>query len=100
MENEHAVGEVHELGDVGRVEQDATPRALLASAGRLRLGPDVDPARGVVHQQQLRVLGEHAAEDHLLLVAARQRRHLLAGTAHRDVELRHRLADQAAHPRG
>src|SRR4051812_4001452 len=61
------------------------------------LRADVDTARDVVEEQDLRVGEEPAAEQHLLLVAARERAHLLHGRAGAlDLEALERPPDGAA----
>ena len=84
--------------DVGRVEEDRDAlRAQLAhQLVDLGLGADVDAARRVVHEQQQRLLREHPAEQHLLLVAARERSRLLQRAAQDDLEPLDHVVDEAA----
>ena len=72
IEDEHAVAEMDELGDLGRMEQDRAAR-LGESAHQqieLVLGADIDAA-GRVEQKQDAALGQQPFGDRdLLLVAA------------------------------
>ncbi len=52
----------------------------------LGLGADVDAARGVVKDEQPRGGGQHAGEEHLLLVAARELGELLVWTRGLDAQ--------------
>jgi hypothetical protein len=76
-------------------------RTALPSAARtvdegvdLRLGPDVDAARGLVQDEDPAARGQPAREDDLLLVAAGEarRREVEAGSAH--AQLRELVRDQ------
>ena len=72
--HQHAVGDMDELGQVARVEQDriALGGEVAHQLEDLALGADVDAARRVVEQEDARLGEQHLAEDHLLLVAARE----------------------------
>ena len=79
--HEHAVGEPEDLLELGGDEQHAE-----AVVGQRHeqvvdrpLGADVDPARGLVGDEHLRPAQQHAREEQLLLVAARQRARRRAG---------------------
>ena len=79
--HEHAVGEPEDLLELGGDEQHAE-----AVVGQRHeqvvdrpLGPDVDPARGLVGDEHLRPAQQHAREEQLLLIAARQRARRGAG---------------------
>src|SRR5215204_5931441 len=75
VEDENAVGVLEELGILRRVEDDGRP--LLPDLGNelieVALGLDIDALCRIVQEKDARPRREGAAEDHLLLVAARQR---------------------------
>ena len=77
--DEHAVGEAEHLGQVGGHDDHAEPFGgeVADHLVDLRLGADVDALGGLVEEQDLGLRGQPAGEQHLLLVAARQRRHRL-----------------------
>ena len=70
--HQHAVGEPQDLGQLGGDHDDgaALGGQLLDQGVDLGLGADVDAARRLVEQQDLRTRGDPAADDRLLLVAA------------------------------
>ena len=74
VEDEDAVREADDLGQLGGAEQDrpAAVGELADEQVDLALGPDVDAARRVVEQEDVRCDLEPLAEDDLLLVAAGQ----------------------------
>ena len=85
-EHEHAMAQVGDLLGVRGVEQDRATvgRELDHKLVDVLLGGDVDAARDVVQQQDLRVGQEPSTEQDLLLVSAAQRAHRLARTARVD----------------
>ena len=74
-EDQRAVGDVGQLGEVGRVEEDrvAVRRELTHHREDLGLGPDIDAAGRVVEEQDPSAGLEQLGQDDLLLIAARQR---------------------------
>ena len=74
-QHEHAVGDVDELGQVARIEEDgvALGGEVAHQLENLALGADIDAAGRIVEQQDARLGQQHLAEDHLLLVAAGER---------------------------
>ena len=74
VHDQHAVGHPEHLGQLGGDHQhrEALARELGHQAVHLGLGADVDAARRLVDDQDLRAGGEPLAEHDLLLVAARQ----------------------------
>ena len=73
-EDVQAVGEVVNLGQVGRDQENAGARVqeLGEDAVDLGLGADVDADGGLVEDEQVGAVAEPFADDDLLLVAARQ----------------------------
>ena len=80
-QDQHAVGDMDELRQVAGIEQDrvALGGEVAHQLEDLALGADVDAARRIVEQEHARLGEQHLAEDHLLLVAARQRAGELLG---------------------
>ena len=80
-QHEDAVGALDDLLEFGGDHQHA--EALVGEFADerldLRLGADVDAARRLVEDQQLRVGAQPAREQHLLLVAAGELADLLLG---------------------
>ena len=68
-----------------------TPFPASAAPGHglvdLGLAPHVDAAGGLVEEEHVRLLVQEAGEGHLLLVAAGEGPHRLAGVAQAHVEL-------------
>src|SRR3954469_1561904 len=77
VEHEHAVAHARHLVEVGRRVQDDPPGVgdLPHDLHQVRLGTDVDAARRVVEEHEVRSRLQPFAEEDLLLVAARQRRY-------------------------
>ena len=78
----------------------STPQALVGELAdqrlNLGLGADVDAARRLVEDQQLRVGAEPARQQHLLLVAAGELADLLLGARRLDGEALHESVDDLA----
>ena len=70
--DEHAVAHAEHFRQFARDHQDGDARAgeLAHQAVDLGLGADVDAARRLVEDEELRIVGEPLAEHDLLLVAA------------------------------
>ena len=94
--HQHPVGDMDELGQVAGIEQDrvALGGEVAHQLEDLALGADVDAARRVVEQQDARLGEQHLAEDHLLLVAARQRAGRLLRARRLDAQEVDHLLDQ------
>ena len=80
-QHEHAVRALDDFLELGGDHQDA--EALVGELADQRLdlglGADVDAARRLVEDQELRIGAEPAREQHLLLVAAGELANLLLG---------------------
>src|SRR3954452_561157 len=74
--DEHAVGQPEDLGQVGRHDDhaEAFGREVADDLVDLGLRPHVDALGGLVEHEHLRLRRQPPGEEHLLLVAARQRR--------------------------
>ena len=85
-----AVGDVDQLRQVARIEEDgvALGGELAHQLEDLALGADIDAARRVVEEEDARLGEQHLAEDHLLLVAARKRAGELVGRLRLDAQER------------
>ena len=87
------VGQVEHLVELGRHQQHGG--ALVAEADDLAVDEldraDVEPAGRLGHHEELRIARELAGDDHLLLVAARQRRGGDAAGRGADVEAGHEV---------
>src|SRR6185312_8097239 len=96
--DEHAVGQPEDLGQVGRHDDHAEPlgREVADHLVDLGLGPDVHALRGLVEHQDLRLRRQPPGEQHLLLVAARQRRHRLLPRAGAQLQPAEVLVDDPA----
>ena len=77
--DQDAVAHAEDLRQLGRDHQDrdAVRGELVHQGVDFRLRADVDPARRLVHDQDLRVQRQPLGDDHLLLVAAGEIEHLL-----------------------
>ena len=75
--DEHAMGEAEDLLELGRDQDDAEPVGREARDevvdGALRA--DVDAARGLVRDHHARLAQQRPGEQHLLLIASRERAH-------------------------
>ena len=71
----HTIAEADKLIIIGRIEQDSG--ALIGEAAheliQLLFGPNVDAAGGIIEQDDPWRIHQPFCEDHLLLIAARQR---------------------------
>src|SRR3954447_24983164 len=96
--DEHAVGQPEHLGQIGRHDHHAEPlgRQVADDLVDLGLRPDVDALRGLVEHEHLRLRRQPAGEEHLLLVAAGQRRHRLLPRPRAQLEPAEVLVDDAA----
>ena len=94
-QDEHAIGALDDLLELRRDHQDA--EALVGELADQRLdlglGADVDAARRLVEDQELRIGAEPAGEQHLLLVAAAKLADLLLGPGRLDGEAFHEPVD-------
>src|SRR3954454_15822270 len=74
--DQHAVGQPEHLGQVGRHDDhaEAFGREVADDLVDLGLRPHVDALGGLVEHEHLRLRRQPPGEEHLLLVAARQRR--------------------------
>src|SRR5574344_1049112 len=86
--DDNAVGESHDLFQLGTDDHDAEARIRIAvdDFKNFRLGADVDAAAGFVQKQNLRMSQEALADDHLLLVAAGQGQDGQAFVRHLDMD--------------
>ena len=106
--NAAAAQDQHALGVHDQLRQSPTRSSTIATPSPamprriwidLRLGADIDAARRLVQDEHARIGHQAAAEDDLLLVAAGQRRKLLAEMRDASIEPRHlrtRLAPDGA----
>lgn len=71
--DEDAVGKSEDFVEVGRNDDDGLPlrRKIANALVDLRDGADVDAARRLIENHQVRLLDQQLGDDHLLLVAAR-----------------------------
>ena len=96
IKHQHAVAAADQFVIVGRIEQDRRagigqpPQQLID----LLLGADIDAARRIVEQDDARLAHQPFGDDHLLLVAARQRADRYVEAGRLDVEQLHHLVDQ------
>src|SRR4051794_35173476 len=96
--DEHAVGQPEDLGQVRRHDDhaEALGREVADDLVDLGLRPHVDALRGLVEHEDLRLRRQPAGEQHLLLVAARQRRHRLLPRPGAQLEPAEVLVDEPA----
>ena len=99
-QHEDAVGALDHLLELGGDHQHAEPLIGELADQRLDLGlgADVDAARRLVEDQELRVHAQPAGEQHLLLIAAGQLADLLLGARALDAEPRDEAVDDLALP--
>ena len=88
MQDQDAIAQPDQLDQLGADHQDggALGRQLADERVDLGLGGHVDTARGLVEQQHARLECQEPGQHHLLLVATRERQHLLVERASPDVE--------------
>src|SRR5215216_2871206 len=93
VDDEQAVGERGDLFQLGRDEEDGA--ALVAQLDQLAVdeldGADVDAARRLRDEQELRPQPELAPDDELLLVAARESARREVGVRGAHVEVAYQL---------
>src|SRR5438093_5433677 len=87
----NSVRDAKELGQVGAYEENPLPvrGQLPHEPVDFDLAPDIDPPRGIIEQDDIRLLVKEAGEHHLLLVAAGQVLHGLASRAALDLHAIH-----------
>ena len=87
--HDHPMGEREHLGEVGRDHHqgDASRRELAQDGVDVRLGPDVHAPCRLIHDEHPRVAEQPLGEQHLLLVATRQRAHLAVDIRRGDPQL-------------
>src|SRR3954454_3346880 len=85
-EDDHAIHQLDVLVDLGGEHHDrhAVGGEVQQQAVEVALGVDVDASRRVVEEQHLRLGGQPAGHDDLLLVAARERGDRILGVAELD----------------
>ena len=87
-QDDEPIRALHDLLEVGADEDDGQTLAGEVAHERLDLGlgADVDAARRVVEDEEPRGGGQHAGQEHLLLVAARELGELLVGSRGLDAQ--------------
>src|SRR5512132_4267077 len=96
--HEHAIGQPEHLGQVGRHDDHAEPFGGEAADDLVDLGlrPDVDALGRLVEHETLGRGRQPPREQHLLLVAARQRRHRLLPAGRAQAQATQILVDDPA----
>src|SRR5450755_150524 len=86
---QHAVRHRQHLGQLARYKDNchALRRQLRDNAVDLRLGPDIDAARRLIENENLRVGNQPASKNHLLLIATRKGPHQLIDACRAHLEL-------------
>ena len=77
VNGEDPVGEREDFVDVARVDHYRGSRLRCRAQRSVHCfgGPDVQAARGILHHQQRWIGSQFAAQDHLLLIPAREGSH-------------------------
>ena len=96
--DQHAIAHGHDLLELAADEEHA--HALRGETAHevenVRLGAHVDAARRLIHDKDLGVRHHALADDHFLLVAARERRDQMVDVGHLHLQIPHSLGDLAA----
>ena len=96
-EHHHTCAKAHKLFDfTGQINYRLAGCSEVAQMViEFGFGAHIDPTRGIIENQNVRVQRECATDQHLLLVAAAERRDLVGALAHADGQTLHFPVERA-----